>query len=54
MGKEGDWEKGKQAFHHSRPHSPFRVSLVLDPPGKVLISNNIETFVGAGSDNGVA
>jgi len=29
-------------------------SMVLDPPGKVVISNNIETFVYDGSDNGVA
>ena len=28
-------------------------SMVLDPPGKVLISHNIETFVCDGSDNGV-
>ena len=27
---------------------------VLDPPGKVLISHNIESFVGDGSGNGVA
>ena len=27
--------------------------MVLDPPGKVLISHNIETFVCDGSDNGV-
>ena len=29
-------------------------SMVLDPPGKVLISNNVETFVCDGSDDGVA
>ena len=28
--------------------------MVLDTPGKVLISHNIETFVCDGSDNGVA
>ena len=28
--------------------------MVLDPPGKVLISHRIETFVCDGSDNGVA
>jgi len=28
-------------------------SMVLDPLGKVLISNNIEPFVCDGSDNGV-
>ena len=34
----------------------FRIFLkmVLDLPGKVLISHNIETFVCDGSDNGVA
>ena len=30
------------------------LSMVLDPLGKVLISNNIETFVCDGSDNDVA
>ena len=30
------------------------LSMVLDPPGKVLISNNIVTFVCDSSDNGVA
>ena len=28
--------------------------MVLDPPAKVLISHNIESFVGDGSGNGVA
>ena len=30
------------------------LSMVLDPLGKVLISNNIETLVCDGSDDGVA
>ena len=30
------------------------LSMVLDPLGKVLISNNIDIFVCDGSDNGVA
>ena len=30
------------------------LSMVLDPLGKVLISNNIGTFVCDGNDNGVA
>ena len=35
---------------------PWCLSMVLDPLGKVLImiSNNIDTFVCDGSDNGVA
>ena len=34
--------------------SVFFNIMVLDPPGKVLILHNIETFVCDGSDNGVA
>ena len=34
--------------------SVFFFKMVLDPPGKVLISHNKETFVCDGSDNGVA
>ena len=33
---------------------PYFFKMVLEPPGKVLISHNTETFVCDGSDNGVA
>ena len=40
---------------HFTFYTAFRyLSMVLDPPGKVLISNNIETLVCDGSDNDVA
>ena len=44
----------RKAFQRTFTRLSRIFGMVLDTPGKVLISHNIESFVGDGSDNGVA
>ena len=54
MTQEWRTSEFRNAFLRALPGFSVFFLMVLDPPGKVLISHNIETFVCDGSDNGVA